>query len=202
MPLKSRAVEDMMSNAYRFEGYAIISVNGMIADASGDMPSSLKIEADHAFLQNSLRSADALVHGSRSHEGGPDATKRRRIIVTRQVAAIARDSRDETALRWNPAGAAIEDACRAHGLIEGNIAVLGGTDIFRFFLPRYNAFHLTRAYRIYLPGGRPLFPEVPERAAEELLAYHGLKPGTARALDKTEGITLVSWFRESGTNFT
>jgi hypothetical protein len=52
--------------------------------------------------------------------------------------------------------------------------VIGGTDAFGLFLDRYDAFHLTHAPGVRLPGGRPVFPHVPERTPEEMLASHGL----------------------------
>ncbi|MEA2944849.1 MAG: hypothetical protein QOI40_179, partial [Alphaproteobacteria bacterium] len=43
-----------MSQPSRIEGYAIISADGMIADAAGRMPPALTIEADQAFFHAGL----------------------------------------------------------------------------------------------------------------------------------------------------
>ncbi|HEY8441419.1 MAG TPA: dihydrofolate reductase, partial [Xanthobacteraceae bacterium] len=75
----------------RFEGYAIISEDGMIADAAGHMPAVLTVEADQKFFQASLDRAAVVVHGRHSHEGGPRASARKRLIVTTRVAGFAPD---------------------------------------------------------------------------------------------------------------
>jgi hypothetical protein len=48
---------------------------------------------------------------------------------------------------------------------------------------------------VRLPGGRPVFPQVPARTPEEVLAGHGLVPGPRQVLDAAEGLTLVTWRR-------
>jgi dihydrofolate reductase len=184
----------VMARPYRIEGYAIISADGMLADANGIMSPSLKIEADQRFFHGSLDRADAVVHGRHSHEGGPNAKHRRRLIVTRRIAALAAHPENANAVLWNPAGASFEDAWRALGIADGVLAVIGGTDVFGLFLDTgYDAFHLTRAARARLPGGRPVFPQVPARAPEDLLQSHGLKPGPTRVLDAQQEVTLVTW---------
>ena len=40
-----------MTGIYQIEGYAIVSEDGMLADATGVMPGSLKFEADYAFFE-------------------------------------------------------------------------------------------------------------------------------------------------------
>lgn len=40
-----------MPSTLRIEGYAIISEDGMLADAAGTMPDSLKFEADQTFFE-------------------------------------------------------------------------------------------------------------------------------------------------------
>ena len=61
------------------EGLAIVSADGMIADAAGVQPDALKLEADQRFFHDVLNTADVLVHGRHSGEGGPRAAQRRRI---------------------------------------------------------------------------------------------------------------------------
>ena len=56
----------------RIEGYAIASVDGMIADATGFMPNSLKFEADQRFFLESLDRVQVVCHGRLSHEGDPE----------------------------------------------------------------------------------------------------------------------------------
>jgi hypothetical protein len=100
----------------RIEGYVIVSADGMLADANGQMPASIRNDADQHFFQASLDRAAAIVHGRHSHEGGPRAGKRKRLVLTRQVAAIAPDTEFPDALRWNPMGASFDQALRELGL--------------------------------------------------------------------------------------
>ena len=99
-------------------------------------------------------------------------------------------------MHWNPAGATLDQAWEALGLSGGLLAVIGGTEPFGLFLEiGYDAFHLSRASRAKLPGGRPVFPGIPPSTPEALLAQHGLKPDPARVLDDKAGLTLVAWRR-------
>ena len=180
----------------RVEGYVMVSSDGMIADASGAMPASIRNDADQKFFQDGLDRAALVVHGRHSHEGGPRAARRKRLILTRQTAAIAPDPAHPNSLLWNPAGATIEQAIAALGAPDGAIAPIGGTEVFSMFLPVYDAFHLSRAAHAKIPGGRPVFAGVgPDLAPEAVLARHGLKPGPQRDLDPVAGITLVTWER-------
>jgi len=178
----------------RIEGYAIISADGMLADAAGVMPPSLKIEADQRFFHGSLDKADAVVHGRHSHEGGPSAINRPRLIVTRRISAVARHPDNSKAVLWNPAGASFTQAWEMLGLSGGLLAVIGGTEIFGMFLDiGYDAFHLTRADHVRLPGGRPVFPQVPASTPEEVLQSRGYRAGPVRLLDKGKDVRLVAW---------
>jgi dihydrofolate reductase len=179
----------------RIEGYAIVSTDGMLANAGGIMPAALKLEADQRFFEHGLDGVDAVVHGRHSHEQQPRSGLRSRLIVTRRVPALAADPSNVKALLWNPAGASFEQAWATLGLPDGSLAVIGGTDVFGMFLPRYDVFHLTRATGVRLPGGRPVFPQVPERTPEEVLASHGLVPGPPQVLDAGCGVSVVNWHR-------
>jgi dihydrofolate reductase len=117
------------------------------------------------------------------------------LILTRHVPAIAADPSNEKTLFWNPAGASFEQALAALGTPDGSVGVIGGTNVFGMFLDRYDLFHLSRAPGVRLPGGRPVFPEVPARTPEEVLASHGLHPGERQVLDPANGLTMVSWQR-------
>ena len=68
----------------RIEGYAIVSAEGMLANAAGIMPDQLKFEADRRFFERGLDGADVVVHGRHSHEQQPRSYLRRRLILTRQ----------------------------------------------------------------------------------------------------------------------
>jgi dihydrofolate reductase len=180
----------------RIEGLAIVSRDGMIADEHGIQPDALKLEADQKFFHERLNQADALAHGRHSGEGGPDTGRRRRLILTTRVATLAHDPELELAVLWNPAGAKLEDAWDMLGLSGGLLVVIGGTEPFGLFLERgYDVFHLSRASQAQLPGGRPVFPGVPQATPEDLLQAHALKPDPARTLDGPAGLTLVTWRR-------
>jgi dihydrofolate reductase len=185
-----------MIGSHRIEGYAIVSADGMIADRDGVMPDLIRNDADQRFLQAEMDRAAAIVHGRHSHEGGPRAAKRKRIIVTRQVASVAPDRSQRNAVLWNPAGAPLEQALAALGTGDGPIAVIGGTVVFGLFLPLYDAFHLTCAANAHIPNGQPLFPQVGADATPaDVLARHGLRAGPPRDIDAAAGITLVTWER-------
>jgi hypothetical protein len=185
-----------MARPSRIEGYAIVSADHMLADASGVQPDALKPEVDQRFFYGALEQADAVVHGRHSGEGGPLAAQRRRLILTRRISGIAPDPQNAKALLWNPEGASLDQAWDALGLTSGLLAVIGGTDAFGLFLQLgYDVFYLSRAPNVRLPGGRPVFPGIPPDTPETLLARHGLKSDPARVLDPSEGITLTAWKR-------
>src|SRR5438445_600698 len=78
--------------------------------------------------------SQAVAHGRHSAEGGPRVECRRRLILTRRIAGLARDPQNSKALLWNPSGASFEDAWRALGAPDGALAVIGGTEVFGLFL--------------------------------------------------------------------
>lgn len=180
----------------RIEGYVIVSSDGMIADASGVMPDAIRNDADQRFFQAGLDQAAVIMHGRHSHEGGPRADGRKRLVLTRQVATLAADPSHPNALLWNPTGCPLEKAIEALGAADGSVAVIGGTEVFSMFLPLYDVFHLSHAPRAKIPGGRPAFNEVgPTATPEDVLTRHGLKPGARRDLDSAAGVTVVTWQR-------
>jgi hypothetical protein len=185
-----------MARPDRIEGLAIVSADGMVADARGIQPDALKLEADQRFFHAMLDEATALAHGRNSGEGGPHMARRRRLILTRTIAGLERDPQNDKTVYWNPAGASLEQAWETLGLHGGSLHVIGGTEPFGLFLETgYDVFHLSRASHAWLPGGRPVFPGVPARTPEQLLEAHGLKPGGTQILDQAAGLTLVSWHR-------
>ncbi len=181
----------------RIEGYVIVSADGMIANGKGEMPPSIRNEADQRFFQDALDHAAVVVHGRHSHEGGPRAARRKRLILTRQVATLAPDPAHPNALLWNPVGATLAQATARLGIDGGIIAIIGGTEVFSLFLPLYDAFHLSQAANAKIPGGLPVFTEVgPHATPEDVLVRHGLKPGQRRELDPAAGVSVVTWQRE------
>lgn len=179
---------------YRFIGYAIVSEDGMLADASGRIPPPLIVKADQDFFMRGLDAAAALVHGRNSAEQ-PTSPTRRRLIATRSIAALERIADEPNALHWNPQGASVDEALQALGVAAGDIAIIGGTDIFGLFLPRYDLFYLTRVEGVTLPGGRPVFPGVPAETPEKLLFEASMTPGEPEILDPDRDVRVVPWQR-------
>ncbi len=179
----------------RIEGYAIVSEDWMLATVDLVMPDSLKFDADKRFFEQGLDGVDVVVHGRHSHEGQAHSASRRRIILTRRTPSIERHPSNARALWWNPAGASFDEALAALGIPDANVGVIGGSDVFGLFLGRWDVFYLSRAPHVLLPGGRPVFPGVPARRPEEILASEGLVPDPARVLDAAKGVTMVAWRR-------
>ena len=179
-----------MIGAFRIEAYVIASADGMIADASGVQPPALQFEADRRQFEKGLERADAIVNGRHSAEPHADAASRRRLILTHKVAGLAPDADNPNARLWNPAGASLEAACAALGLSSGTVAVIGGPQVFTLFLKLgYDCFHLSRAVKVRLPGGLPLFGGDPDAARHAA----GLKPRPPLWLD--DGLSLTDWVR-------
>ena len=183
-----------MAHHVRVEGYAIVSADGMLADRNRQMPDGLKIDADVRFFNEGLDRAAIVVHGRNSHEQQARSGGRRRLVVTHRIAAIAEHPSIPNARFWNPAGASFAEACQAIGVTDGMAAVTGGAEVFGLFLDMgFDAFHLSRVGKVRLPGGRPVFPQVPALTPEQILAKRGLIPGPIQVLDAEAEATLVTW---------
>ena len=182
-----------MRGPYRIEAYAIESADGMITDETGKYPKSLRFDADQRYLQESLDRAAVIVQGRNSGTGQPNWRKRLRLIMTRKVAGLAPHPDIPNARFWNPAGASLEEACAAVGCTRGTAAVIGGSDVYSYFLQiGYDDFHLSRAEDVYLPGGKPLLAQGRLRQKpEEVLASAGLRPASTEQLE--DGVSLVDW---------
>ena len=139
----------------RVEGYAVVSEDGMLADANGIMPNVLKIEADQRFFERKLDGVDILIHGRNSQEHHPKSSRRYRIIVTTRVAGVARDPLKKRAVLWNPSGAPLPEALVLLRAPHRSIGVLGGTSV----LDRYDVFYLSCVQGVTLSGGQPVFPQ-------------------------------------------
>jgi hypothetical protein len=179
----------------RIDGYVIVSADGMLANADRVMPIGLQFEGDKKFFTAALDRADLIVHGRHSGEDQPNSPNRKRIVLTRKIAAVAPDPSNPKATLWNPEGAAFEAACDLAGVHSGTIAIIGGPYVFGMFMDRYDTFWLSQAPRVRLPGGEPCFPGVPARAPQEILAAHGLKAGEAQILDPAHDVTVTPWRR-------
>ncbi|WP_065755002.1 dihydrofolate reductase family protein [Bradyrhizobium paxllaeri] len=183
--------------ALRIEGYVIVSADGMLADARNVMPDELKFEGDKAFFTAALDRVDLILHGRNSYEDQPNSPQRKRVILTRTVAAIAPDPTNPNATLWNPAGPSFEAACQYAGVASGTVAVIGGPGVFGMFMDRYDEFWLSTAPHVRLPGGEPCFPGVPARSPQEILAAHGLRAGEPQMLDAADEVSVTPWRRNA-----
>jgi hypothetical protein len=181
--------------ALRIEGYVIVSADGKLANARNVMPDELKFEGDKRFFTAALDRADLILHGRNSHEDQPNSPRRKRLVLTRKVAATAPDPSNPNAILWNPAGSSFEAACAEAGVSAGTVAVIGGPAVFDMFMDRYDMFWLSQAPRVRLPDGEPCFPGVPERSPQQVLASHGLRAGPSQMLDPAGDVTVTSWRR-------
>jgi dihydrofolate reductase len=188
-----------MPTPYRILGYAIISSDGMIADSTGLMPNTLIFDSDKEFFERELDLADILVQGRNSYEYQANSPNRRRLVLTRQIAALAPDPTFPKGFLWNPAGASFPEACQALGIAQGRIAILGGPYVYNhFFDIGFDAFYLCRAANVKLPGGVRVFPQVEtDRSPEDVLTQLCFEAGPVETLDEANAITLVVWTRPS-----
>ncbi len=172
------------------EGHAIVSGDGMIADASGRMPETLRSDADWTRFQAALDRATLVVLGRRGHEAHPNPG-RLRLVVTGAVDGLDRDPADPAAWRWNPRTLDFEDVLAALAITDGTVAIVGGTRIFDLFLSRYDAFDLATIPALRLPGGLPCFAS---GSPETTLAAAGMIPSAPILLDRRT--TLTRWTRQ------
>jgi len=183
--------------ALRIEGYVIVSGDGMLANADRVMPEGLKFEGDKKFFTDALDHADLIVHGRNSFEGQTNSPKRRRVVLTRNVEALAPDPSNPKSTLWNPAGASFEAACERAGVRSGTVAIIGGPYVFGMFMDRYDTFWLSLAPHVRLPGGEPCFPGVPHRSPQQILAAHGLRAGEPQVLDVAHDVSVTPWRRSA-----
>ncbi|GGH16924.1 hypothetical protein GCM10007036_17980 [Alsobacter metallidurans] len=175
-------------------GHAIVSDDDCIADAQGRMPAVLRNEADWALFQAELDRSDLTVLGRLGHEAHGNPQRRPRMVVSAAVGGLERRA---DAWWWNPSTVAWPDAASRALPPGGRIAVPGGQGVFDLFLKLgYDAFHLTRAIGVRVPGGRRLFgTAAPSETAESVLARHGLAAGPAQVIDPAGPVILTDWRR-------
>ena len=181
--------------SFRFEAYVIVSADGMLADADHVMPQSLKFAGDKRFFEQSLDRAALIVHGRNSYEQQPNSPKRKRLILTRKIAALTVDPEMPNATLWNPAHASFEEACAFADVSAGTVAIIGGPLVFDLFMDRYDTFWLSEAPHVRLPGGEGCFVDVPARTPQEVLTSHGMKAGAPYVLDAAHDVTVTPWRR-------
>lgn len=176
----------------RIHGHAVVSADGMIADSGGDMPPGLRHDAEWQLFQAALDAAVLVVLGRLGHERHANPG-RRRLVLTRAVTVdLVPDAGDPLALLWNPFALPFARVLEALHLEQGDIAVVGGTGVFDFFLPAYDVFALSEVHDCVLPGGTPCFSGGHPRL---VLAASGLVPARPQMLDVAAGVTRTAWQR-------
>jgi hypothetical protein len=183
----------------QIHGYAIVSDNDCIADASGHTPEVLRNEADWAYFQAELNKSAVTVLGRVGHEANANPRGRLRVILSSSSSGLERRA---DGWWWNPAKLPWDEAIRTVLPAGGWVAVPGGRQVFDLFLEiGYDAFHLTRAEGTYVPDGVPVFSECRAgRNAETILSERGLTPGERQVLDPTGRVTLAIWRRSAGNS--
>ncbi|MGX1098699.1 hypothetical protein [Amorphus sp. MBR-141] len=176
---------------WTIEGFAIVSDDDRIADAHGTMPDALRNEADRRVFQAGLDRMNAVLLGRTSHEVTPNRSGRLRIVVSARAHGIERRG---DGWWWSPQIAGIPEMLATVLPQGGAIGVPGGRGVFDIFLAYgYDAFHLTRAKGVALPGGTPLFSDCASGKAEAVLARHGLVSDPETILDPDWSITQTVW---------
>ena len=181
--------------ALRIDGYVIVSADGMLANADRVMPDELKFEGDKRFFTAALDRADLIVHGRHSLEDQPNSPRRKRIVLTRTIGAIAPDPSNPKASCGIRRERRFEAACDHAGVAPAPSRSLAGRGVFDMFMDRYDTFWLSRAPRVRLPGGEPCFPGVPARSPQDVLAAHGLRAGPSADPRRRDDVSVTPWRR-------
>jgi hypothetical protein len=176
-------------------GYAIISDDDKIAAADGLLPPSMRNDKDWGYYQNALAFSDLVVFARASHELEPNTRGDRRLVISRSAAGGLEQRVD--AWWWDPAEVEWGEVV-ARLLPSGGVVATGGGEVaFDLFLGiGYDAFHLSRAKGVKLPGGRFVFSACNARvSAEAVLTGAGLRVAETIPLDPEHGVEMRVWRR-------
>jgi len=179
-------------------GYAIVSDDDKIAAADGLTPVSLRNEKDWEYYQSALANSDLVVMARRSHELEPNVRGDLRLVLSREGTGL--EQRGD-AWWWDPARVSWEEAVRRVLPGGGEVAVSGGQVAFDLFLAiGFEAFSLSRASGVKLPGGRGVFSRCDRGVpAATVLGDAGLFLAETIPLDPEQGVTTNVWRRRKGT---
>ena len=186
--------DEKAKGAVVITGYAIVSDDDRIAGADGLVPPSMRNERDWEHYQRELAGSDLIVFGHRSHEFEPNERGDRRLVISSRVAGLEERA---DAWWWNPAQMSWTEVARKLLPRGGRVAAPGGQAVFDLFLEiGYDAFHLSRAHGVTLPGGRVVFSACDKgETAEAVLAGAGLRVSERIALDPEHGVDMTIWRR-------
>jgi hypothetical protein len=190
--MSTLAPVEAKSHPIEINGYAIVSDDDRIAGPDGLIPASLRNEKDWERFQRALAGSDLVVLGHRSHELAPNVRGDQRLVISRGAAGLEQHA---NVWWWNPARMSWVEVAKELLPRGGDVAVPGGQAVFDLFLKiGFDAFHLTRAHGVRLPGGRALFSGCDTGLpAEAVLASAGLRPSETIALDAEHDVDVSLW---------
>ena len=198
--MSTLAPEEPKRHRIEINGYAIVSDDDRIAGPDGLIPASLRNEKDWDCFQRALAGSDLVVLGHRSHELAPNVRGDQRLVISRRAAGL---EQHPDVWWWNPARVSWVEVAKELLPRGGVVAVPGGQGVFDLFLKiGFDAFHLTRAHGVRLPGGRALFSGCDAGlTAEAVLASAGLRPSKIIVLDAEHDVDMSVWraVRETDT---
>ena len=175
-------------------GYAIVSDDHMIADATDQVPLSLRNEKDWEQYQAAQARATLVVFARISHQFEPNTRAEPRLVISRTANGL--ETRDD-AWWWNPAQTPWPTVAQKLLPDGGEVAVCGGQSVFDLFLALgFDVFHLARAQGVKLPGGRAVFSQCANGlSAEEVLGGRGMRHAERIELDSAQGVEMNIWRR-------
>ena len=184
--------EDVKARPVEIQGYAIVSDDDKIAGPGGLIPPSLRNEKDWEYYQRALARADLILFGRRSHELEPNVRGDLRLVISRGAAGLEERA---DAWWWNPALVSWAEVAKRLLPSGGEVAVPGGQPVFDLFLTiGFDAFQLSRAHGVKLPGGRSIFSACDSGlSAETVLAKAGLRLSQTIPLDPEHGVEMNIW---------
>jgi hypothetical protein len=184
--------EQAKSRPMEIQGYAIVSDDNKIAGADGLVPASLRNEKDWDYYQRALAASDVIVFGRRSHELEPNVRGDLRLVISRGADGL---EQREDAWWWNPERIGWAEVVKQVLPLGGDVAVPGGKGVFDLYLKiGFDAFHLTRAHGVRLPGGQSVFSACDTGlSAEAVLTSAGLRLSKKIALDPEHGVEMNVW---------
>ena len=139
---------------------AVVSHDGKIADAKGEQK-MLTCEPDRQHLLKQMAACDTQLYGYTTYAKFIAPLKRYRCIVATRKTASFEEIRPQHYL-WNPQSVSFTDVCQRVG--AHSICLLGGSEIYSLAKREGWIDELSLSYvpNINLPGGIPLFNDIPD----------------------------------------
>ena len=185
--------EGAKSGAIEIAGYAIVSDDDRIAGADGLVPPSLRNEKDWNYYQSAL----AQLGPDRVRPSQPRTRAERKGRPASR--GLERPDRPRAARRTPGGGTrrcmSWKEVAKELLPQGGRVAAPGGQGVFDLFLKiGYDAFHLSRAHGVTLPGGRAIFSACDRGlSAAAVLEKAGLRVSEKIPLDPAHGVDTTIW---------